>query len=501
MEATLDTVNDQLKIERNIGPAGGWSRQLGAVSHGNERVIISRQTVDLGPADDRDALIVRLSVVSRLRHPGLTPVVEAGIDDEGAYTIEAIGKSLPLDVGKCVLPEGDRLGRGLVRVMEALAYVHRHRLAHGAVSRRVVVSDGKTLRLSGVGLKHATGAAAVGEDVVSWAELVRDLFSDRKRTALCSLVLAAATDVIRLSREGRTPSASDVARRLRRELAGLSGEATTDADFAGDRGACMKALDGVAHFSTSMLLGLMTTAMTAAILAGIVALGVIKFLDTLPQEVVVPNVVGLQLAEAETRLKGQGLEISDIRRVYREDEAPGEVVGTLPEVGMTVREGREIALIVSRGAAQVRVPRLIGFSPDEARSALEKIGLVGREAGKVLSEAPEGEVVRQDPGPGQQIAQGEIVDFFLSGGAQFGTVVLDVEDGESQSMLFRRIQIVVPVGDALQRVEVKEGYDDLETTYDRLHRPGDEIKLDTYGRPGRQIKVLIEGAQVFETKL
>jgi len=55
----------------------------------------------------------------------------------------------------------------------------------------------------------------------------------------------------------------------------------------------------------------------------------------------------------------------------------------------------------------------------------------------------------------------------------------------------------VPRGDPLQRVKVLEGYEDpLMVTYDRLHRPGDHIKIETYGRPGKRIEVFIEGKRV-----
>jgi hypothetical protein len=91
-----------------------------------------------------------------------------------------------------------------------------------------------------------------------------------------------------------------------------------------------------------------------------------------------------------------------------------------------------------------------------------------------------------------------------SGGPDFGIVQVPAEDEDEDPRVavFRRIVIVVPRGDALQRVEVLEGYgEDLETTYDRLHRPGDRIKLDTHGRPGKRVKILIDGDEVLTTKL
>lgn len=497
----MDSVLDGIKVERNIGPAGGWTRQLGVDADTGRRVLVSRRDADSTVSDDERELCNRLAVLSRLRHPGLTPVIHAGLDDEGAYTVEQTGRALPLDIGKCALPRGRKLGRGLKRLVEALAYLHRHGLAHGAVSRRVVVSDGSTLRLSGVGLKHMTGAAAAGEDVVCWAVLVRDIMREQPQSVENTLVLAAATEVLRLSKEGQLPTAAEVAREIGRKLRELSEESKMDGDAELNRNGTMRVVQKVSHLLTSVLLGLTTTAITVAALVGVVTLGALWFLDRLPEEVVVPSVIGLSEGDARERLASQGLEVGNIRRVYREEEVPGEVVGTAPEVGMTVREGREITLIVSRGAAQVRVPRLMGLRAEEAREILEKTGLVPQDGGKVGSESAEGEIVRQEPEPGQNIAQGEIVQFFVSGGPQYGMIVVETDEGETERIFFRQLLIVVPAGDALQRVEVKEGYADLETTYDRLHRPGDEIKINTHGAAGKQITVSIEGEQVFKTQL
>jgi hypothetical protein len=263
----------------------------------------------------------------------------------------------------------------------------------------------------------------------------------------------------------------------------------------------MKVLLGVLHFVASLVVGALSTVVTAALIAGIVALGVLKFVGDLPPEVTVPGVVGSTEHEARETVSQRNLSVGNIRRVYSEDAPPGEVIGASPEVGMTVREGRELTLIVSRGAARVRVPRLIGLHPDEARKILQERGLTPVDAGEVRSSAPEGEIVRQDPPSRQKLAQGERVEFHVSGGEDYGTVVVEGEDGESKRMVFRRLEIVVPAGDALQRVEVKEGYDELETTYSRLHRPGDEVRLDVRGRPGKRIAVIIEGERVFQTQL
>ena len=497
----MDAVIGRVEIERSVGPAGGWSRQIGVDRESGTRVLVSQQTADIIDEAHGELLGRRLRTASRLRHPGLSPLVDAGLTDDGAYMVEQIEKALPLEDGRCVVPRGERLGQALIRVVEALAYIHRHGLAHGTVSRRTVVSDGRSMRLTGVGLKQASGASTMNDDLECWAELARDLLGGKPvGNEVNELVLTAANEVRRASEEGRTLTAARVAGGLRRAL-GESGETVMTSDNVEDRSVGMKRMQAVTHFTTSVLIGLLTTVVTVAALVGLVALGVMSFLDRLPEEVVVPNVIGMSESDARERLSDHGLETGNVRRVYREDEPIGEVVGATPEVGMTVREGRPVTLIVSRGAAQVRVPRLTGLRSEEARTVLENLGLAASEAGTVRADAVEGEIVRQDPGIGQIVAQGEPVQYFLSGGPDYGMLVIESEDDESRQMLFRQLEIVVPMGDPLQRVEVKEGYDALDTTYDRLHRPGDQITLNTEGRPGKQIEVIIEGERVYSTQL
>ncbi len=169
---------------------------------------------------------------------------------------------------------------------------------------------------------------------------------------------------------------------------------------------------------------------------------------------------------------------------------------------MTVRQGREITLVVSLGAAKVDVPRLIGLQLSEAQAVAEKAGLTVASAGKTRSRAPLGEIVKQDPAPGTRVGRGERITVHLSGGPQFAMLEVQNDQGETVRVYFRTIEIIVPAGDPLQRVMIREGYGrQLQTTYDRLHRPGDKISFDTYGREGKRIEVAIEDERVYQTQL
>ncbi|MGM0494348.1 MAG: PASTA domain-containing protein [Armatimonadota bacterium] len=461
------------------------------------------------PSEGRAPAHAALRQAALVRHPGLARVVEAGYDDAGARVVEEVGEARPLADERCRLPRGDALAEGLLGVLRGLAHLHRQAMVHGAVSRQTVFSDGRDLLLTGVALS-ADDEGAASADVRAWGEMSAELLESSRGGELTEIVHEAAQQVLAAGPVGHSLNAPRVVRAINRALLSddeMASQPVHDQEGVEDeieKSGVMRALLAIVHLTGNTIVGLFTTVLTLALIGAVVAGGVLWFLDQLPAEVPVPNVVGMEREEARARLEADGLGIGRVRSVYREEVEPNHVAETAPPPGMMVREGREVTLVVSMGAARVDVPRLTGLKPAEAEELLDEKGLRLVEGGEMRSNMPEGEIVAQDPPPTRKIAQGERVVVQTSGGPSFGVIELPAEDedGESRRMVFRQIEIIVPRGDALQRVRVREGYgDDLETTYDRLHRPGDRIKLDTYGRPGKHIHVSIEGEQVFKTQL
>ncbi|GEM_PF-2866606 len=492
----------------SVEAVAGWRRWLAQDAQGGRGLLISRPADAAASPLPSDAAYAAL-----LRHPGLARVVEARVDSSGLRIIEEIGPARALNDGRCRLPRGDALAMQLLRLLEALAYLHREGQSHGAVSRATMFCDGKRLILTGTGLR-AGGRAMPSADVRDWSTLTAELLRRSPGGERSDLVREAARQALIALDDGRSLNAVRVAHAVHRALgtqepstappsaaAPAPARAGSDEDHAYLPSARSRSLE----IALTTARGVITTLLTIALIAGVVSLGLFLFLRQFPNEVRVPTLTGLERQEAEARLRQDGLRVGSLRSVYREEVEQGHVAETSPPAGMSVREGREVTLILSMGAARVKVPRVIGLRVDEAEDVLEKQGLRLLDGGKKRSSASEGEIVDQEPSAGNRIAQGQGVVVRVSGGPEFGVVELPGEDDDGSApmrMLFRRLEVVVPEGDALQRVVVREGYgEDLEATYDRLHRPGDHIKLDTYGRPGKQIRVLIEGDEVFKTML
>jgi len=497
-------VDERFVLRAELAPAGRWQRWLAEDRREGRTVVLSRLASGgrrLGPEEFEPARR-RAGEASRLRHPFLAPVVTAGVDAEGLWLAEDLGTAGPLADQPSRLPRGAALADALLGVLEAIAYLHRNGLTHGWVGRAALAADGRTLRLTGAALAdRAVPAGERSADIAAWVALTRELLAEAGDAAAEAVVLGEAAEHALAA----PPDAARLAEGIRKAMEMTARSPGARAAQAGaDRGAGhdSETMTRVKRFLGSFLLGVLTTALTAGVILGAVALGVLLFLDRLPQEVQVPNVVGLAEEDANSLLRQDGLKMGDVRRVYREDVDAGEVADSIPEAGMTVRQGREITLVVSLGAAKVDVPRLIGLQMSEAEALVEKSGLTVASAGKTRSRAPLGEIVKQDPAPGTRVGRGQRVTIHVSGGPEFAMVEADNDQGETVRMYFRTIEIIVPVGDPLQRVVIREGYgSQLQTTYDRLHRPGDKINFDTYGREGKRIEVSIEGERVYQTQL
>jgi len=134
-----------------------------------------------------------------------------------------------------------------------------------------------------------------------------------------------------------------------------------------------------------------------------------------PERVTVPPVDGLLASEAASLLRQAGLDV-EIETV-RSSEPEGTVVSQRPEPGKEVAPRTIVALEVAGPPepVTVEVPRLVGVRAAEARSQLQELGLRVTQR-PVESTQPKGTVVRQSPGPGTKLQEGQAVLLAISTG-------------------------------------------------------------------------------------
>lgn len=152
------------------------------------------------------------------------------------------------------------------------------------------------------------------------------------------------------------------------------------------------------------------------------AIGTIMLFDQLLMPLIVhsrrtitmPNVVGMPQEQAITLLQQYGLRVHDIRQQYDSIQPAGRVVLQSPYAGATVRQGRRVYLVVSRGDETTRVPLLVGMSLRDAQLALLREGL---QLGQVRAIACDSillrGVVEQFPSAGTLVRVGSNVDLTI----------------------------------------------------------------------------------------
>ncbi len=131
----------------------------------------------------------------------------------------------------------------------------------------------------------------------------------------------------------------------------------------------------------------------------------------------VPDVRGLTLDEARSRLGTAGLVPGAVAEAYSDDVEPGAVLSTDPTAGTDLRGDSEVALVVGRGPEPVAVPDVVGGSVEQARAELEESGLRLGATSEEFDAAPAGTVVAQDP-EGTEVLPGEVVDVVVSRGPE-----------------------------------------------------------------------------------
>ncbi|HEY7208597.1 MAG TPA: Stk1 family PASTA domain-containing Ser/Thr kinase [Gaiellaceae bacterium] len=153
------------------------------------------------------------------------------------------------------------------------------------------------------------------------------------------------------------------------------------------------------------------------------------FVGTGPPKTKVPDVVGEDSTTAAADLANAHLKVKAVQ--INSDRPSGTVTAQDPKAGVSVTQGTEVRINVSKGPQPVSVPSVVGQSADSAASALQGAGL-GVSRTDVDSNQPAGTVVRQDPGSGISVSKGTTVTIFVSKGPTT-TAVPDVTSQDVQT--------------------------------------------------------------------
>jgi hypothetical protein len=172
---------------------------------------------------------------------------------------------------------------------------------------------------------------------------------------------------------------------------------------------------------STMLLAIGGVALTALLLVGgvILALRIFSAGSGPDNNVKVPSLTTLTLAEAIPIAEGLGLRVQVVERVTSSDQPVDTILSQSPGSETLVPLNTVIEVRVVAGSGFVVVPDIRGMSEADGIAALATARLVrGAKFDEYSDTVPAGEVIQQNPRPGVQVSSGTAIDIVVSKGIE-----------------------------------------------------------------------------------
>ena len=145
-----------------------------------------------------------------------------------------------------------------------------------------------------------------------------------------------------------------------------------------------------------------------------------------PAPVQMPAIIGTTLDSAQRQLEELGLVVGEVIFEFSRVQPKDQILGATDEAGIPLTPGTELALktVVNLLVSAGEVPDVTGLTLDQARSALQAVGLVGLPAGDgaFSDTVPEGSIIRMDIPTGQPVRPGDSIPLTVSRGPELVTI-------------------------------------------------------------------------------
>ena len=170
----------------------------------------------------------------------------------------------------------------------------------------------------------------------------------------------------------------------------------------------------------------------------------------------VPDVVGLPDQTAIRELRSSGFLVSEVFEAS-DTVAANEVIAQSPAALTELEQGEEVEITISSGAVPVTVPGVVGQGANDAARFLQDRGFPSELVVEQGSTAPAGQVLRQDPAAGSEVAPGSTVVLYVAEGIQ----AIEVPDVKGMTLL-RATQVLVQA--------------DLDVADEIIEEPSNEVE-------------------------
>jgi serine/threonine protein kinase len=133
-------------------------------------------------------------------------------------------------------------------------------------------------------------------------------------------------------------------------------------------------------------------------------------------EVIVPDLTEKTLAEAERELTSRGLILKMGKKVNHPTIEADLIITQVPKPKEVVKKNIEVEVTLSKGPLMVEVPTVVNKSLTAAEVELANYGLLSDPFYVYHNQIAEDYVIRQEPAPGQNIAQESLIKLIVSKG-------------------------------------------------------------------------------------
>ena len=133
----------------------------------------------------------------------------------------------------------------------------------------------------------------------------------------------------------------------------------------------------------------------------------------------VPVLTGMGEGAALAACQQAGLALEVQGETYSGEMEAGLVLDQDPEAGLTVKQGRGVYVILSRGPEMVTVPHVVGLTQRQAAILIENNFLAVEQVNTTVNASiARGRVVEVDPPPGSVLPKGAALTMVVSQGTQ-----------------------------------------------------------------------------------
>ena len=144
--------------------------------------------------------------------------------------------------------------------------------------------------------------------------------------------------------------------------------------------------------------------------------------EVLPDDGILPNVVGKKFEDAAAMLQKAGFPTQKGESRFHKTLPANIVLQEDPPAGSRQKRGTSVVLALSAGQKTAEVPVTANMSQQQARISIENTGLTMGNVSEQISDAPRGLVIGTSPAAGTKVELPGTVDIVLSKGPATVTV-------------------------------------------------------------------------------